>query len=123
VKRRSLTLALLLPLAAAACGADESLVHVSVAADSSVTGVVQLKVAATNGSDSDVRVYPSAPLTTPMAFPATFALLLPAARAGRLDLRIDALDGSEQPVAEARTAVEIVTGARTNVSVFLQPRP
>jgi hypothetical protein len=109
-------------LAGLACRQHDSLVFVSVTTEPSVGALMQLRVEASNASNKDVRYYPAMAPPTPIVFPASFSLLLPASRKGMLDLQVDGLNGAAQVVAAARASVDIVAGGRADVPVLLQPR-
>ncbi len=111
----------LLAVCSACSGSSDSysIVVVTVTAPSSLTGVTQLQAEMANAGKSDTELFPKGQPTTPLAFDASFALALPKARVGELDITVSALDGTGRVLAAGSGSVQIVVGGRADVTIHL----
>jgi len=121
MKRTILALGLCALLAGVACSksTSNSIVVVTVTADSSMTAVYQLRAVLTNAGTVDTEMFPQTATGTPIGFDTTFAVTLPRSRSGQLDVVIEALDAATKVVASGEKSVPIVVGGRANVTIQL----
>jgi len=125
MKRLGLLLALLTTLPGAACddSTTNSLVVVTVTAAPSMPAVSQLRVRASNASSTQTKLFPESSHGMPIVFDSSsntsLALTLPKSRSGELQILIEALDASSNPVAVGSNKVDIVVGGRADVTISL----
>jgi len=115
-------LALLLsPLALApACGGDlDSVVVVQLQGPTTLPAVFRLRATLSNAGTPDSKLFPGVAPSAPIAFPTAFSLTLPHARAGDLDVAIDALGERGDVVANGAARVPIKRGDHAEITVAL----
>jgi hypothetical protein len=127
MSRPRLPLALVLLLAASACGGgvagqgdDQSVVVIHVNIEVGVPELHQIHVAAHLGSagmDADLY-FPTSP-QGPIPSGATLALLIPTTRSGLLDLVLFGLDANQTMVARGNGQTTIAVGDRVDTTITL----
>ena len=102
-------------------GQPDSVVVVTVTAPPGMPQVTQLRANLTYAGRSDIELFPSTKATTPIDFvpAATFALILPRSRTGRIVVDIDALDANSRTVASGTGSTDILVGGRADALVPL----
>jgi cysteine-rich repeat protein len=86
--------------------------------------MTSVRVTVTNDVDSQQTFFPpsnSASSGTILAFPATFAVVIPPSRSGALTVDIEGLDDQSQVITHGTATSTIHAGDRTNIYVNLDP--
>ena len=105
---------------ASSCGADpDSVVLVHVDGDATLPGIVRLRATLSNAEVSDSKLFPAAAPVQAIALPTAFSITLARARAGDLDIALDALDAQGDIVGNGAARVAIQTGGRAEVTITL----
>ena len=101
--------------------ASDSVVYVTVTAPAGLPPVTQLRVNLAYAGETDIELFPRTNSTTPISFSsgATFVLELPHSSSGTISIAIDALNSVGGLVSHGESAVPIVTGGQTNITVVL----
>jgi hypothetical protein len=92
-----------------------------VTVDSSDAGIVSLSVSLSNGGTGDTLTFPSPAQTTPIRFPTSFSVSVPATRRGAVDIAISGLNESRAMVANGTASTNLKAGTFVPVTVSLQP--
>src|ERR1039457_4653090 len=88
---------------------------------SSVAGIVKLKVILSNEGTDTTLTFPSTPQTTPIVFPTSFSVSVPATHSGEVDMAISGFNVSGAVVANATAFKVLQAGTFVTVTVSLQP--
>ena len=96
-------------------------VLVTVSNPSGVAGIVRLSVTVSNGGTGDTLTFPATAQTTPIVFPTSFSVNVPASRSGEVDMAIRGLNGSGATVANATTFAVLQEGTFVPATAALQP--
>src|ERR1017187_802332 len=88
---------------------------------SSVAGIVKLKVILSNEGTDTTLTFPSTPQTTPIVFPTSFSVSVPATHSGEVDMAISGFNVSGAVVANATAFKVLQAGTFVTVTVTLQP--
>jgi cysteine-rich repeat protein len=109
-----------------ACGDSntDSVVVVTVKAAPDVPSISQLRVTIAIHPDagsavSEVQLFPPTPSPTPLAFDASFALVIPRHRQGNLEVVVEALDMQGALAVTGAGSVPIMVGGRTALTILL----
>jgi cysteine-rich repeat protein/uncharacterized repeat protein (TIGR03803 family) len=102
-----------------ACKKADSVVLVNVSINADVPSVYSLGVAMSTAQTHDSKIYPDKPSATAMPTSASFAIVLPRPRTGRLDLAVDGIGTSEKIVAHGTAQTDIIMGGTATVSIIV----
>jgi cysteine-rich repeat protein len=106
----------------AGCAEADSVVLVTVSADSGATDVVQLRATLSNQSMGAINLFPQqvAAGAKGLAFPTMFTLTIARARSGTVDLALDGLDASGTATANGAGSVTLSPGGTTDLAISLR---
>jgi cysteine-rich repeat protein len=119
---RLLALATILPALLSACE-ESSKVVVSVETAVILPEVSHIRVYLSNGDATDQLDFPNEDLPEAIRFPTSLAIIVPHARAGRVDIAIEALDHAANVVGHGVTTASLHPGGRTDSSSVLMAGP
>ena len=102
-----------------ACKKADSVVVVNVSINADVSSIYSLRVAMSTAQAHDSKVYPTTPSATAIPSSASFAIVLPRSRTGRLDLAVDGVGTSEKIVAHGTAQTDIIAGGTATVSIIV----
>jgi alpha-tubulin suppressor-like RCC1 family protein len=110
-------------LSLSACGSNVGTAQgllVTVENPSLVPGIVSLRVVLSNAGISDTLTFPATAQATPIVFPTSFSVTVPATRNGNVDLAISGINGQGAVVASGAASRVLNEGTFASVSVSLQ---
>lgn len=106
-----------------ACREADSVVVVTVTAESGAAGVVQLRATLSNDAMSAINRYPqqiAVDAAAAIAFPTMFSFTVARGRSGTLDVAIDGFDASDVAIANGDGSVTLSPGETTELAITLR---
>jgi cysteine-rich repeat protein len=102
-----------------ACKKADSVVLVNVSINADVSSVYSLRASMSTAQAHDSKIYPDKPSATAMPSSASFAIVLPRSRTGRLDLAVDGVGTADKIVAHGTAQTDIIVGGMATVSIIV----
>jgi cysteine-rich repeat protein len=119
---RLLALAAAIPALLPACE-ESSKVVISVETPVPLPGVSHIRVFLSNGDATDQLDFPNDDPPTTIMFPTSLAIIIPHARAGRVDIVVEAIDQVANVLGHGLTTAWLSAGGRTDSSAVLIAGP
>jgi cysteine-rich repeat protein len=119
MKRRVMLAVGALTALVGSCREADSVLVVTVEADSGVSGVVQLRATLSNADKSSVNTFPENAGTASLAFPTKFSLTIAHSRAGNVDVALDGLGAGGVVVANGAGSATLSQGSTTQLTITL----